>query len=243
MDKFHLHRSNSSEEDWDQDINTSTEPPNETEPEVESTLLKLREASWGQHINSTVEDREQNKNPIVTDVHERINPTDSEDGANIKQPQESENFRCNSAEEDMGRNINANMVQVPEQNSANVIIPPENDGSQLNSTEEDMELNMSNTTLSDVFEQGSGSESVEEVSPATPDKIVSHGAEMTVEDSRPKRNGTMKDFAERPNETKLGDVNHLARIYTNWTGTVEDWGRKSTPMNNTMARNWKILCS
>ena len=134
----------------------------------------------------------------MTDVHERIHPTDSEDGANIKQPQESENFRCNSAEEDIGQNINANVVQVPEQNSANVIIPPENDGSQLNSTEEDMELNMSNTTLSDLPEQGNGAESVEKVCPDTPHKIVGQGAKITVEDSQPKRNGTMKEFVERP---------------------------------------------
>ena len=99
--------------------------------------------------------------------------------ANIKQLQESESLQCNSAEDDMGRNINAAMIEVSEQCSASVVIPPEDDDSESNSTEENMGMNMSNTTMADVPEQGSGAASVKEFSAATTLKIVGQGAETT----------------------------------------------------------------
>ena len=224
-------QSNSPEDNMEQNINsTVTDVPeqiNGTESGSDVSATSFQE-SKSQSSSGTEEDRGRNMNSTVIDVPEQAGPTEPESDAKAASSQTYISQRPNTAVEDLGRNINSTVTE----NDVTVSNPNESEGPQLNTTEENMGPNISNTSSVDAPEQGNEAGSVDNASPATnPPEMVGQRADL-----RPKRNGTMKELADRRNGTDLEDIGNLVKIHQidgqGPNGTVEDWGRNGTTMNN-----------
>lgn len=183
LDSRRNHGFNRSEEDWEQVTDTNTEPSNQTEPEDETTFHKPHEAFGGPPVNSTGENWEQGKQ-----TSQSSNELQSEYQGSLVQPQESNGPRSNSTEDDMERNINSTVTDVPNQIngmelesdvSANSFQESKSQWSSGN--EEDLGRNV-NSTLTDIPEKVSPLEPESDVSAASSRKHKSQRPNSTVED-------------------------------------------------------------